>query len=142
LNYFLLDRRLNRHAVASLFLLFLGICIGQYATLRAAAGSVGSIAAAAHFPAAGLFLMVLISLVSATASNYTEWVMNYSQYKHESLNLQNMRLYSIGSALNAAYYWQSGGRLQGFFSDVMAPHFAIVMVLALMGLITVRKQLS
>lgn len=139
-NYLVLDRRINRHAVVSLFVLFLGICIGQWSTMRATAGSISAMAATAHFKAAGFLLMVLISLISATASNYTEWVMNFSQYRHESLNLQNMRLYSIGMALNAAYYLQSGGRLEGFFSDVMAPHWAIVMVLALMGLITVRNQ--
>lgn len=84
--------------------------------------------------------MVLISLISAVASVQTEWVMNHSQYRHESLNLQNMRLYSIGMALNAAYYWQSGGRLDGFLSDMRAPHWAVVLVLALMGLITVSSS--
>lgn len=54
------------------------------------------------------------------------------------LSLQNVRLYSIGVLLNAAYYWHSGGQLEGFLSDMQGPHWAVVMVLALMGLITVR----
>jgi hypothetical protein len=49
-----------------------------------------------------------------------------------------VRLYSIGVLLNAAYYWHSGGQLEGFLSDMQGPHWAVVMVLALMGLITVR----
>lgn len=51
--------------------------------------------------------------------------------------LQNVRLYSIGVVLNAAYFLHSGGRLEGFLSDMRGPHFAVVLVLALMGLITV-----
>lgn len=136
LNYFVLDKQLNQHAITSLLGLFLGICISQYSTMRAAVGSLSALLSS-RFTAAGFLLMVLISIISATASVYTEWVMNYSQYRHESLNRQNMKLYSIGMMLNAAYYWQSGGQLKGFFSDVRGPHWAVVLVLALMGLITV-----
>jgi hypothetical protein len=97
-------------------------------------------AAASSVQAAGLLLMLLISLLSATASVFTEWVMNHSQYRHESLNQQNIKLYSIGMVLNAAYYLHySGGQLWGFFADVSAPHWAVVLVLALMGLVTVRE---
>lgn len=137
LNYLILDKRLNRHAVLSLVALFLGICVGQYSTMRATAGSLKTLTAASHFKVGGFLLMALISLISGIASVYTEWVMNHSQYRHESLNLQNMRLYSIGMALNAAYYWQNGGRLEGFLSDMSGPYWAVVLILALMGLITV-----
>lgn len=130
----------NRQSLSSLLGLFLGVCLGSYATMRATAGSLSDIAAASSAKAAGLLLMLLISLLSATASVFTEWVMNHSQYCHESLNLQNIKLYSIGIVLNAAYYLQSDGQLSGFFGDVCAPHWAVVLVLALMGLVTVRAQ--
>lgn len=130
----------TRESLSSLLGLFLGVCLGSYATMRATAGPLSDIAAASSVNAAGFLLMLLISLLSATASVFTEWVMNHSQYCHESLNLQNIRLYSIGMVLNAAYYLQSDGQLSGFFADVRAPHWAVVLLLALMGLVTVRAQ--
>lgn len=140
LNYLVMDKGLSREAVMSLLVLFLGICIGQYATMRASAGNLSTIASTAQLKAVGFLLMALISLISASASVYTEWVMNRSAFKHESLNLQNMRLYSLGVLLNGAYYLQQSGagQLQGFFADISAPHWAVVLILALMGLITVR----
>jgi gamma-glutamyl-gamma-aminobutyrate hydrolase PuuD len=64
----------------------LGICLGQQSTMRATSGSLLDIAAGASLR--GCLLMLLISLLSAAASVYTEWVMNHSQYSHETLNLQ------------------------------------------------------
>jgi hypothetical protein len=54
--------------------------------MRATSGSLLDIAAGASLR--GCLLMLLISLLSAAASVYTEWVMNHSQYSHETLNLQ------------------------------------------------------
>lgn len=86
LCYGLLDRRLDHQALLSLLGLFCGICLGQYATMRATSGSLAAMAAAASL--GGCVLMVGISLVSGAASVYTEWVMNHSRYSHETLNLQ------------------------------------------------------
>lgn len=139
LSCFVLRQQLSRTTVLSIGGLFLGVCTGQYSTMRATAGSLWTLAAGADFLTAGFLLMLVISAVSAVSSVYTEWLMNYSRFRHESLNVQNMRLYAVGVLLNAAYYWHSGGQLEGFLLDVRGLHWLVVLLLALMGLFTVSR---
>lgn len=142
LGCFVLHQHLSRSTVLSLSGLFLGVCTGQYSTMRATAGSIWTLAAGANFLSIGFFVMLVISAVSAVSSVYTEWLMNHSRFRQKSLNVQNMRLYAVGVLLNAAYYWHTGGEFEGFLSDVKGLHWLVVLLLALMGLFTVRKQLQ
>lgn len=158
LNYLVLHKRLNRQGVLSLTLLFAGISLGQIATMEVtappsgpAAGSAAgpvpgpgpvsiwaSIAASRHQWLPGLVVMVLIALLSAAASVYTEWIMNFStSFRHEPLSLQNMRLYAVGVLLNCVYYVQSGGLRESFMEDMRPSHWVIAAILACMGLVTV-----
>lgn len=130
------------------------------ATTAAAASNATSSAAAAAVPAAaaaavpgsisggtmycpqwlpGLLVMLVVSKLSAVASVWTEWTMNHSNYRHESINLQNARLYVAGTLLNGLYFLQSGGSVEGFGSNMRPVHWVIVLSCALMGLVTVRE---
>ncbi|WIA14349.1 hypothetical protein OEZ85_002878 [Tetradesmus obliquus] len=84
----------------------------------------------------GLLVMLVVSKLSAIASVWTEWTMNHSSYKHESINLQNARLYVAGTLLNGLYFLQSGGSLEGFGSNMRPVHWVIVLSCALMGHVT------
>jgi hypothetical protein len=66
-------------------------------------------------------------------------VFNRAQhYKHESINLQNMRLYSSGALLNALYCRITAGPgVLTSMSDMQPGHCMIVLGLAGMGLVTV-----
>lgn len=147
LSYMVLDRHLNRQAVVSLGVLFAGICIGQYATTATESSPKAAAAAAAAASGAselqqllpGLLVMATIAMLSAVASVYTEWVMNFSSFRHESINLHNARMYVAGTLLNGLYYWQSGGSFGDFFAGMRSSHWAIVLMLAMMGLVTVSK---
>jgi hypothetical protein len=86
--------------------------------------------------------MLMISVVSAVSSVYTEWLMNHSRFRQESLNVQNIQLYAVGLLLNAAYYWHSGGQLTGLLSDMSVLHWLVVLLLSLMGLVTVSKAVQ
>jgi probable UDP-sugar transporter A4 len=92
----------------------------------------------------GMLVMLAVAGCSALATVYTEWVMNYSCYKQESINLQNARLYVAGVVLNGGYYlWQavskewSGGQTGtgGAWSDIRLLHWGIIISLAFMGLL-------
>lgn len=93
---------------------------------------------------AGLFIMLAVAGCSGLATVYTEWVMNYSCYKEESINLQNARLYVAGVVLNGGYYMyqvvikQVSGNSStgGAWSDIRLLHWGIIISLALMGLLT------
>ena len=103
LSYLVLDRHLNRQAVVSLVVLFTGICIGQYATTTTSDSSAAQAGAASSWGdlqqvLPGLLVMVTIALMSAVASVYTEWVMNFSSFRHESINLHNARMYVAGES--------------------------------------------
>ncbi|KAF8059663.1 CMP-sialic acid transporter 1 [Scenedesmus sp. PABB004] len=164
----LLARALLGHALSgdsqwSLGMLFFGICLGQWASMRggggAAAGSAasaagtagttGGLAAAALAAAPGVGVMVVVATLSATASVYTEWLNNHSSFAHESINVQNARLYAIGCVLNGTTYLRAaaargaargaaGGGLRGALSlsDLRPVHWAVVGVFASMGLAT------
>jgi drug/metabolite transporter (DMT)-like permease len=136
LSYLLLDKALNRQAVSSLFLLFTGICIGQYATSTAdeTASALPVDASWWH----GVALMAFVAVLSAVAAVYTEWVMNYSAtYGQESLNLQNMRLYASGTLLNGLFCMLHTKTSLSTFDDMRASHWVCVVGLAFMGLVTV-----
>lgn len=158
LGYVVLDKHLTWRAVASLAVLFGGVCVGQYspAPLQQQQGGSPS-PAAAPSPAAdvvadssgdalfqqltsGVVVMVVIAVLSAVAAVYSEWVMNFSSFKHESLNLQNLRLYVAGTLLNGLYYLQSGGSFSSFLVGMKLSHWAVVLVLAVMGLVTVSVR--
>lgn len=146
LSYLLLNRQLNRRAAASLVLLFAGICLGQYGTSNdnsnTAAASTPVAAAAAGGPLGwlhGVLVMALVAVLSALAAVYTEWVMNHSTaYKHESINLQNMRLYASGTLFNGLYSITRTAAALSSFGDMRPTHWLIVLGLAFMGLVTVR----
>lgn len=151
LSWLALDRRVNRQAVASLAALLTGICIGQAATMTAGDGDhrrdgAPAALAAARFARpqlAGLLVMLLIALLSAVASVYTEWLMCHSRYQHESLHRQNIRLYSVGVVLNGLlfavqHHGSAGSAGAPVFADMRASHWVVVLLLAFMGLVTVR----
>jgi drug/metabolite transporter (DMT)-like permease len=142
LNYLVLDKQLNRQAVLSLCMLFCGISIGQAATMDSAGDSqhTGDSSSTQHW-VTGVALMLLISSLSAVASVYQEWVMSHAaRYKHESINLQNVRLYVVGVLLNGVWYLQSGGASQPFLADMRPSHWAVALILACMGLVTVSSR--
>lgn len=71
-------------------------------------------------------------------------VFNHAQhYKHESINLQNMRLYASGTVLNAIYCRMTAGPgvLSGM-GDMRPGHYVIVLGLACMGLVTVSHSVT
>lgn len=144
LGYLVLDKRLNRQAIVSLCLLFMGISIGHFATLEGEGPPSAKVATAAasnsaqHIWLLGLLTMVLIAVLSAIAAVYTEWVMNFSSdYRHESLNLQNMRLYVSGTLLNGLYCLFHSKAALTSFSDMRPAHWVLVVMYAIMGLLTV-----
>ena len=144
LSYLVLDKHLNRQAAISLALLFMGISVGQYATVAAdkaqpAAAAVEAVVNSASW-LHGILLMVLVAILSAVAAVYTEWVMNHhSTYCNESINLQNMRLYASGTLLNALFCISrsNSAAVLTSFSDMKLAHWLIVAVYAFMGLVTV-----
>jgi drug/metabolite transporter (DMT)-like permease len=76
-GYLLLGQQLTGRAVASLVLLFLGICLGQLGTISgggASAAAGASATAAASVPwVHAVLVMCLVAVLSALASVYTEW---------------------------------------------------------------------
>jgi len=146
LGYLILDKHLNRQAIVSLCLLFTGISIGHFATLTsegegppsAKVAEAAASTSAQHIWLLGLLTMVLIAVLSAIAAVYTEWVMNFSSdYRHESLNLQNMRLYVSGTLLNGLYCLFHSKAALTSFSDMRPAHWVLVVMYAIMGLLTV-----
>jgi drug/metabolite transporter (DMT)-like permease len=92
-NYLVLQKSLSRQSVMSLCVLFAGIAIGELSTLESGSGGAqqqqpfSRAAVAQLLP--GVAVMVLVALLSATASVYTEWVMNHApRYRHETIHLQ------------------------------------------------------
>lgn len=140
LSYLVLDKHVNKQAALSLALLFIGICVGQYATLNVSAEDTHQAGPASSW-VHGALIMILVGILSAVASVYTEWVMNHnSLYRHESLNLQNMRLYTSGTVLNGLFCISTSTAALTPFADMQLIHWIIVLVYACMGLVTVRTR--
>jgi probable UDP-sugar transporter A4 len=138
LNIAVLKKSLSIEQQVSLVLLFLGLSAGN-STVSSNSSSPNL---TLNIPQ-GILVMLIVALCSATATVYTEWVMNHSTFKDESIHLQNARLYTFGIILNAVYYLQDTVRrsgtlaavFSGFFSHMRAIHWAVVLGLGLMGLV-------
>jgi probable UDP-sugar transporter A4 len=136
LSHAFLGKDIPIHQQASYVLMLLAVNIG---TAKSSSKS--------HSPylsynlPAGLFIMLAVAGCSALATVYTEWVMNCSCYKQESINLQNARLYVAGVVLNGGFYLyqamvkQVSGVTGGAWSDLRLLHWGIISSLAFMGLL-------
>ncbi|KAG9323589.1 hypothetical protein KVV02_004839 [Mortierella alpina] len=88
-------------------------------------------------------LMILFCSLSAAASVFSEYVMK-ERFATESIHLQNMKLYMFGILFNGITYLltppppptTAGTGATGFFADMAAIHFMIILAYALLGLVT------
>jgi hypothetical protein len=136
LSYLVLDKHLNRQAIMSLGVLFLGICIGQYATSSPEVTIDNAVINANWVH--GVMIMSFVAVLSAVAAVYTEWLMTYSNtYAHESLNVQNMRMYASGTVVNGLFCVLHSKTSLTTFNDMRFLHWLNVVGLACMGLVTV-----
>jgi probable UDP-sugar transporter A4 len=138
LSYTFLGKEIPTHQQVSYVLMLLAVNLGT-----AKSSSVSHSPYLSYNIPAGLFIMLAVAACSALATVYTEWVMNYSCYRQESINLQNARLYVAGVVLNGGFYvYQTvvkqvsgSSSTGGAWSDIRLLHWGIIISLAFMGLL-------
>ncbi|CAB4419804.1 unnamed protein product [Rhizophagus irregularis] len=127
-SYIFLNRILSTTQWISLVLLFIGTTIAQIQF-----SSEGSFEFTSPF---GFLLILIFSSISAGASVYTEYVMK-DKFGNESINLQNIKLYLFGVLLNGLVYFTLSYRSDdGFFLTLYPIHYAIIISVCSLGLIT------
>jgi probable UDP-sugar transporter A4 len=138
LSHTFLGKDIPAHQQVSYVLMLLAVNLGT-----AKSSSVSHSPYLSYNIPAGLFIMLAVAGCSALATVYTEWVMNYSCYKAESINMQNARLYVAGVVLNGSFYVYQAVVKQvsgssstgGAWSDIRLLHWGIIISLAFMGLL-------
>ena len=133
-----LKKPLSTDQQISLVLLFIGLSAGNSGTGSASSSSLATL----DIPK-GIVVMLIVAMCSATATVYTEWVMNHSSFKEESIHQQNAKLYAAGVLLNGIYYLQDTARRTGTLSTIPATtfthmrhiHWVVICGLAFMGLV-------
>ncbi|RIA93645.1 nucleotide-sugar transporter-domain-containing protein [Glomus cerebriforme] len=127
-SYIFLNRILSTTQWISLILLFIGTTVAQIQF-----SSEGAYEFTSSF---GLLLIFLFASISAGASVYTEYVMK-DKFGNESIHLQNIKLYLFGVLLNGlVYFTLSYQSDDGFFLTLYPIHYAIVISVCSLGLIT------
>ncbi|CAI2168456.1 8150_t:CDS:2 [Funneliformis geosporum] len=128
-SYVFLNRILSTTQWVSLILLFFGTTIAQ--VQFSTEGEFEFTSSSLGFP-----LIIIFSSISAGASVYTEYVMK-DKLGHESIHLQNVKLYLFGVLLNGSvYFTHSFPTDEGFFTTLYPIHYAIVITACSLGLIT------
>eukprot|EP00127_Corallochytrium_limacisporum_P000631 Clim_evm30s22 gene=Clim_evmTU30s22 len=137
----IMNRHLTNHQWIAVILLTVGCCIPELDALNRSENDVIHLndEQIEPIPVAntfgefiGLGVVIIISLLSAAAGVYTEWMLKGSQ---QSIHLENMKLYTSGIAMNFALLtYRRGINIAGYFFegwDLVT--FIIMLNLALNG---------
>jgi len=124
---FIMGKELSGIQWSALVLLMVGCATSQIST-DCDAGSIFAV------PIQGIIIVVILSVLSASAGIITEWIMKKSSLKMDPLHRQNLHLYFFGIIFNTLGYMMEKQPTESFFAGYNAITWSVVMSYSFTGL--------